>query len=126
MTIALCCDNEEECRNVKNKIVSFYSVSVRSFTKDGEFLSFITKRSDLIMMIVQRGSYSTETAMLAREQNPKGKLLWFCDLDFSLLSFRLKATYFGIVPIEEEKLKQALSYCEIDIKDSGKWRLSPN
>lgn len=117
MTITLYCDNKNICEKAKKQIATLCSVPVRSFANTRDFITAITGRPDLIMLIIQEGTTSTETAMLAKEWNPDGKLLWFCDLDFALLSFRLKAIYFGLIPVENEKLKTALSYCGIKVKN---------
>ena len=113
MTIALCCDDEISCEKAEKQISSLCAVPVRSFFNNRDFISLITNRPDIVMIIAQKGARSTETAMSAREQNPDGKLIWLSDLDFALLSFRLKAAYFGLFPIDDEKLKVALSYCGI-------------
>lgn len=79
------------------------------FSDAHKFLKCIRGRSDLTMLLMQTGPQSTETAVEAKEQNPGGKLLWFSDLDFSLLAYRLRASYFGLLPANEETLKQALT-----------------
>lgn len=119
MAIALYCDNTQSGEKVKKQIALLCDTPVCLFTNRMEFITAVKSRPDLVMLIMQKGATSTETAMSAREHNPKGKLIWFCDLDFALLSFRLKAAYFGLLPVADDKLKTALSYCEINIKDES-------
>lgn len=116
MTVALCCDDPESGKIITGKLEELCDdLSTESFCSVSDFLTAVNDNPDAIMMITQKGSRSTETAIVARENNPGGKLIWFSDLDFALLSFRLKATYFGLLPIEDEKLKTALSYCKIPL-----------
>lgn len=120
MTVALCCDNQESGKAIAEQLSGLCRVSTEIFYSISEFIARISDCPDAIMLIAQTGSLSTETAMAARDHNPQGKLIWFSDLDFALLSFRLRATYFGLLPVEERKLKKALCYCGIPLtcKDS--------
>lgn len=113
MAIALYCEDAESYKEVKKQISLICSVPVHSYDSNREFISAITDRPDLIMMVIQTGSKSIETAMSALGHNKAGKLVWFSDIDFALLSFRLRATYFGLIPVEMDKLKTALSSCGI-------------
>lgn len=119
MAIALYCDDTQNGEKVKNQIALLCDTPVHVFTNNREFITAVKSRPDLIMLIMQKGATSTETAMSAVEHNPTGKLIWFCDLDFALLSFRLKAAYFGLLPVTDDKLKAALSYCGINIKNES-------
>lgn len=113
MTVIICCDNPESGALISGQLSRLGIISAELFYSTSDFLTKIRRCPDSIMLIAQTGALSTETAIAAREHNPKGKLIWFSNLDFALLSFRLKATYFGLLPIEDEKLAQALSYCEV-------------
>lgn len=115
MAIALCCDDVENSEKIKEQIASISSASVHVYTCDSEFITAISNRPDLIMMIMQKGAKSIETAMSAREHNKGGKLIWFSDLDLALLSFRLKATYFGLMPVTFNKLQTAFVNCGITV-----------
>lgn len=112
MTFALCCDNSESGGGIKRRLEELGDVTAVLFCNVSEFILAVSDNPDAVMMIAQKGSQSTETAMMAREHNPQGKLVWFCDLDFALLSFRLKATYFGLLPVDDENLRTALDRCE--------------
>lgn len=116
MTVALCCDDPEIGKSITRQLAELCEGLITvSFCNVSDFIAMVTDHPDAIMMIAQKGSRSIETAMAARECNPRGKLIWFSDLDFALLSFRLKATYFGLLPIEEEKLRLALDCCGIPV-----------
>ena len=118
MTVALCCDDAESGNRIARQLSGLCGViTTVSFYNISDFLAMVTDNPNVIMLIAQTGALSTETAMAAREHNPQGKLIWFSDLDFALLSFRLKATYFGLLPIEDEKLRVALDYCGITLTD---------
>lgn len=111
MTVVICCDNPKSGESISRQLSKFCNIPTEIFYNTSDFLAKIHNCSDAIMLIAQTGALSTETALAAREHNPRGKLLWFSNLDFALLSFRLKATYFGMLPIEDERLKTALEYC---------------
>ena len=115
MTVALCCDNPKSGESIIRQLSKLCRVTTESFYNIFDFIARVSDCPDAIMLIAQTGALSTETAMAAKEHNPQGKLIWFSDLDFALLSFRLKATYFGLLPVEEDKLKTALSYCNIPL-----------
>lgn len=119
MTFALCCDNPESGSSITRQLAKLCHVPTETFYNIFDFIAKVSDCPDTVMFIAQTGALSTETAMAARERNPKGKLVWFSDLDFALLSFRLKATYFGLLPVEDDKLKTALSYCEIPLIDEA-------
>ena len=113
MTVALCCDDKKSGDILANWLRSLCDVSAEAYDSITDFITNVMDHPDTVMLVAQTGAHSTETAITAREQNPQGKLIWFSDLDFALLSFRLKATYFGLLPIENDKLKTALAYCGI-------------
>lgn len=115
MTVALYCDNPENGSSIARQLTKLCRVPTETFYNIFDFITKVSDCPDTVMFIAQTGALSTETAMAAREHNPHGKLIWFSDLDFALLSFRLKATYFGLLPVEDNKLKTALSYCEIPL-----------
>lgn len=115
MTVALCCDTPENGKAIAEQLSKLCHVTTEIFYSISDFITRISDCPDTIMLIAQTGSRSTETAMAAREHNPQGKLIWFSDLDFALLSFRLRAVYFGLLPLEERKLKKALCYCGIPL-----------
>ena len=116
MAIALCCDDVESSEVIEEQIASICNTCVHVDTSNREFIAAISMRPDLIMIIVQKGAKSTETAMSAREHNRNGKLIWFSDLDFALLSFRLKAAYFGLMPVTADKLQIAFEDCDTTIE----------
>lgn len=119
MTVALCCDDRTSGETITRQLARLCNVTAIPFYNVSDFITGISDCPDTVMLIAQKGAPSTETAMAAREHNPRGKLLWFSDLDFALLSFRLKATYFGLLPIEENKLRTALDYCGIPLRNGA-------
>lgn len=60
------------------------------------------------VLLLEKGPRSTETASEIRSLGHRGTFVWFSDLDFSLLAFRLRADYFGLFPINREKLEAAI------------------
>ena len=120
MTVALCCDSPKSSESITRQLSKLCHVTMVSFYNITDFISEVSGRPDIVKLIAQTGSISTETAMAAKEHNPQGKLLWFSDLDFALLSYRLKATYFGLLPLDADRLKTALGYCGIPmISETG-------
>ena len=113
MIIALCCDSFMDCQELKNHLATLCDIPVLAYFNMSEFASAVADRPDTIMIVARTGTHSAVTASDAAKCNPGGKLVWFCDLDFALLSFRLKSAYFGLLPVDNEKLKTALSYCGI-------------
>lgn len=115
MTVALCCDDPKSGESITGQLSKLCHVTTETFYSISDFIAKVSGCPDTVMLIAQTGALSTETVMAAKEHNPQGKLIWFSDLDFALLSFRLKATYFGLLPVEEDKLKAALRSCKIPL-----------
>ncbi|MCI2056621.1 MAG: hypothetical protein LKJ86_05675 [Oscillibacter sp.] len=107
MTVILLCEDEVQRREAE-ALLKTLDVRCTSFSDRRAFLDHIRSRPDLMALLMEPGPHGTETAAEIREQNPNGKFLWFSDLDFSLLSFRLHADYFGLLPVTESKLRAAL------------------
>lgn len=99
---------EENLRKETEAILKVQNVCCKIFSDRRAFLDHIRSRPDLTALLLEPGPHATETAAEIREQNPKGKFLWFSDLDFSLLVYRLHADYFGLLPMTEDKLRIAL------------------
>lgn len=115
MIIALCCDSFIDCQELKSRLATLCDIPVLAYFNMSEFTSAVANRPDTIMLVARTGTHSAVTASDAAMCNPGGKLVWFCDLDFALLSFRLKSAYFGLLPVDNEKLRTALSYCGINL-----------
>lgn len=64
------------------------------------------------MMFTLRGPDGAALAAEVHGDCPENWLVWFSDLDFSLLSYQLEAAYFGLLPVREEQIAEALSSCE--------------
>lgn len=107
MTVILLCEDAEQ-REQTEAMLQTMHVQCKAFSDRRAFLDHIRGRPDLTALLVEKGPHATETAAEIREQNPNGKFLWFSDLDFSLLSYRLRADYFGLLPVTEDKLRAAL------------------
>ena len=108
MTVILLCKDEVQ-RMEAEALLKTLDVRCTSFSDRRAFLDHIRGRPDLTALLMEPGPHATETAAEIREQNPNGKFLWFSDLDFSLLSFRLRADYFGLLPLTACKLKTAIA-----------------
>lgn len=107
MTVILLCE-DAELRKESETILKALNVRCKTFSDRRAFLDHIRGRPDLTALLLEFGPHATETAAEIREQNPNGKFLWFSDLDFSLLSYRLRTDYFGLLPVTEDKLRMAL------------------
>ena len=107
MTVILLCEDVEQ-REQTEAMLQTMHVQCKTFSDRRAFLDHIRGRPDLTALLHERGPHATETAAEIREQNPNGRFLWFSDLDFSLLSYRLRTDYFGLLPLTEEKLRVAL------------------
>ena len=107
MTVILLCE-EETLRKETEAILKAQKVCCKIFSDRRAFLDHIRGRPDLTALLLEPGPHATETAAEIREQNPNGKFLWFSDLDFSLLSYRLHADYFALLPVTADKLCKAL------------------
>lgn len=107
MTVILFCEDAEQGAKTQ-ALLRTLNVQCQIFSERRMFLAHIRGRPDLTALLIESGPHATETAAEIREQNPSGKFLWFSDLDFSLLSYRLHADYFGLLPVTEDKLRTAL------------------
>ncbi len=107
MTVILLCEDAAQ-RKEAETMLQIQAVQCKAFSDRRTFLSYIRGRPDLTALFMEPGPHATETAAEIREQNPNGRFLWFSDLDFSLLSYRLRADYFGLLPLTEDKLRVAL------------------
>lgn len=61
-----------------------------------------------ILLYVSRGPDSAAQAVQVHESCPGNWLVWFCDLDFSLLAYHMGITYFGLLPVCEGQVADAL------------------
>lgn len=109
--IAVLCDDKNSCTQLMKQLEYMDAekiVSIVSFTQAEQFLSYIRGNPDVVMLLMKTGPYSVQTAMEAREQNPEGSLIWFSDLDFGSLSYRIHTSWFGMLPAEDEALRRAM------------------
>lgn len=84
----------------------------REFTGEREpFFTYVKHNPYLVMLIVQSGPEGTETARLAKQANPKARLVWFSEQDYALYAFELRLTFFGLLPINRQKAELALNAC---------------
>ncbi len=105
---AVLCDDENSCIHVTQQLQYMDVGQIVSFTQTDQFLAHIRGCPDIVMLLMQTGSYSVQTAMEAMEQNPEGSLIWFSDLDFGSLSYHIHTSWFGMLPAEDEALRRAL------------------
>lgn len=84
----------------------------KEFTGQREpFFTYVKNNPYLVMLVIQPGPEGAETARLAREKNPKTRIVWFSDQDYALYAFDLWLTFFGVFPISREKIVLALNNC---------------
>lgn len=81
---------------------------VAYFTETTPFFSYVDENPEVVMILNYAGPYSVEIAMKLRDRSPSNPLIWFSDLDFGLVSYRVHATWFGMLPVTEEKLTKAM------------------
>ncbi len=75
------------------------------------FFTYVKNNPYLVMLIVQSGPEAEETVRLAKEANPKARLIWFSEQDDALLAFELRLTFFGLLPVSQQKAESALKAC---------------
>ena len=84
----------------------------KEFTDDRDtFFTYVRHNPYLVMLVVQTGPEGVETVRLAKRANPSACLVWFSDQDYALLAFELRLTFFGLLPVNHEKVASALSAC---------------
>lgn len=64
-----------------------------------------------ILLFAARGPESVTLAAKIHEDCPGNWLVWFSDLDFSLFAYHLEAAYFGLLPVREGQVLDALTSC---------------
>lgn len=64
-----------------------------------------------ILLFTVRGPGSVTLAAKIHEDCPGNWLVWFSDLDFSLFAYHLEAAYFGLLPVREGQMLDALTSC---------------
>lgn len=77
-----------------------------------EFLHRGREGSMQILLYVSRGPDSVTLATQIHEQCPGNWLVWFCDLDFSLFAYHIEIAYFGLIPVCEKQVADALKSCK--------------
>ena len=75
------------------------------------FLAYVKNNPYLIMLTLQPGAAGAETVRMAKRANPDTRIVWFSDHDYALLAFELRITFFGLFPVDQEKIESALSAC---------------
>ena len=65
-----------------------------------------------ILLFAARGPESVTLAAKVHEDCPGNWLVWFSDLDFSLFAYHLEAAYFGLLPVREGQVLDALISCQ--------------
>lgn len=73
-----------------------------------------------ILLYASRGPDSVTLAAQIHEECPENWLVWFCDLDFSLFAYHMEIAYFGLIPVCEKQVADALKSCE-----SFTWERAP-
>ena len=65
-----------------------------------------------LVVVLTNGAAGMEGVYRVREYHPRVPVFWFSDDgDFAMQSYRLNCSYFGLKPVTEGKLRQALYRC---------------
>lgn len=75
------------------------------------FLQYIRGNPYLLIFVAESGPSGKETIHLAKETNPKAKLVWFAREDYALDAFAIHITHFARLPVNQKKLMMALEGC---------------
>lgn len=107
MEIIICDTEEEECTLIQNYAsMHFHQKAHIRICHDwqGLYDLIMEKKAD-IFIIALRGVEGLN--VLTSLKVPTGKRIWFSDLDFSVQAYRMSVSYFNVLPITQQKLKDA-------------------
>ena len=106
--IAVLANAEKASEEIQRQLEHLQYGQVAYFTETTPFFNYVDEHPGIITILNYTGPYSVEIAMKLRDRSPSNPLIWFSDLDFGLVSYRVHATWFGMLPVTEEKLTKAM------------------
>ena len=115
MSVVMICDCEKACEQMLEKLGLLGVERIAAFKQVSPFLACVDRNPDAAVLLMQTGPYSVELALNVRERNAKVPLIWFSDLDFAVTAFRVRASYFGLLPVTEESLRTALEKVQEEV-----------
>ena len=106
--IAVLTNAEKASEEIQRQLEHLQYGQVAYFTETTPFFTYVDEHPGIITILNYTGPYSVEIAMKLRDRSPSNPLIWFSDLDFGLVSYRIHTDWFGMMPVTEEVLKKAL------------------
>ena len=80
------------------------------------FLKYVKGNPYLIIVVAQSGPEGKETVRLAKETNPKARLIWFAEeKKYAADAFAIHISHFAQLPIDRGKLDTALKSCPVTL-----------
>ncbi len=92
---------------------------VKVYENQERFFEQIQMLEPTSVLLALHGVNGLNAAEHLRSLYPRCGMIWCSDLDFSLHAFRLRAEYFFMEPVEEEKFREELSIWLERRKKSG-------
>lgn len=92
---------------------------VKVYENQERFFEQIQMLEPTSVLLALHGVNGLNAAEHLRSLYPRCGMIWCSDLDFSLHAFRLRAEYFFMEPVEDEKFREALSIWLERRKKSG-------
>ena len=92
---------------------------VKVYENQERFFEQIQMLEPTSVLLALHGVNGLNAAEHLRSLYPRCGMIWCSDLDFSLHAFRLRAEYFFMEPVEEEKFREGLSIWLERRKKSG-------
>ena len=82
---------------------------VKVYENQEHFFEEIQMLEPTSVLLALHGVNGLNAAEHLRSLYPRCGMIWCSDLDFSLHAFRLRAEYFFMEPVEDEKFREGLS-----------------
>ena len=82
---------------------------VKVYENQERFFEQIQMLEPTSVLLALHGVNGLNAAEHLRSLYPRCGMIWCSDLDFSLHAFRLRAEYFFMEPVEDEKFREGLS-----------------
>ncbi|MCD8014270.1 MAG: hypothetical protein LUG99_14045 [Lachnospiraceae bacterium] len=77
------------------------------------YLSFVKQNPYLIMIAAVSGPDGRRVVEQIRENNKEARMIWFSDRQNGVYSYQINVTWFGLLPVTPEIIRQALEACDI-------------
>ena len=112
--IAILAEQDEERRTYVDQITRFCHErglfpQVEEHSNQEQFFEAALKAAPTNAVIALGGVAGLNAAEHLRALCPACGIIWCSDLDFSLQAFRLRAEYFILQPVSEERFRQGLT-----------------